>query len=527
VTAALRKELEVIVTIGNNTSSHATLNKVSGNAIWSLLRYASSWIALLVVPPLLAHHMPAAAYGVWMLLLQCGSYISFFDNSVQSAISRYVATADGLGDRPYLARVLASAMILLAGAACLALVFVNVAATYFGRIFPYIPSELLPQAQRALLIIGSSLAIALPFTTLVGGFLGLQQNRIVTVSIILSKAVSSVGMIWTGYHNGSIVQLACWFGIGIAVQPVFYITQWFRQREHLPLQPRQANVAFMREFGSFYTLMAINTLASILISGLDLPVAARYDFASVGAYSLASIFANMLLIPQGAILSVAMPAIANITAKAKPEEMGRLLSKLARYSSLSLCGLTVGLVLGAPLFLRLWLGAILMPKVLVFALVLLLAQVLVMAAEPLQVVVLALGRQKNLLPAWTIAAITNLLFSILLARKFGALGVALGTVVGAFAGLAAQFFITMPKTKEVPLARRVYARAVIFEPAIACVPAVVLVVIMRWMHWNLISSAISTLIGVPASMLILWRRTFNEQERLELTTVARRKLRLR
>lgn len=502
-------------------NTRSTLQRVSGNAIWSLLRYASSWVTLLVVPPLLARRMSPGAYATWMLLLQCGTYVSFFDSSMQTSISRFVGRAVGLEDRKYLKQVLASVLMLLLAGSCITFLCTALVAAGLPRLFPGIPLELVPAARKGLLIIGCSLALALPFTTLVGGFLGLQQNRAVTTSIVVAKLVSSIGMAWTGLHHGSIAQLACWFAAGILTQPVSYVLQWFPQRDALPVQPASATRAMLREFSGFYALFAINTLASILITGLDLPVAARYDFASVGAYSLATIFGNMLLIPQGALIGVTMPVVAGLGATRSAIDVGYALEKLARYTSLSLYGLTSALTLGAPLFLHFWLGPSMAPQVAPFVFLLLAGQVLNMAVEPYQVTVLATGRQIKLLPAWVLSALTNLACSILLAQHIGARGVALGTVAGSFVGFLAQIGFTLPRTDTITLQRRRYMRSTLLEPAIALLPAALFFLILWRYHWDIRLSAIFALLGFFTTTGILFLRTFRGAQRDELLSVLR------
>ena len=502
------------------------LQTISSNAIWSLLRYGGSWLILLVVPPFLIHQMNNAAYGTWMLLLQFGSYVSLFESNMQTAIARYVGHATGTGDRTYLAKVLGSVLPLLIICSVLATLLTSLASWKFTSLFPKIPVALHTQAQVGIWVIGISLALALPFTTLVGGFLGLQRYRVVTVAVIAAKIVSGIGMVWAASRHQTIVALACWFCVGTLVPPVFYVMEWLRFREELPISPRAANLSFIREFAGFYTMLAIAGLSSIFITGLDIPIVATYDFQAVGLYSLAAIFGNMLLIPQGSIVNTVMPSAAGLSASRDAAMVGRALNKFIRYASASMCVIAVGLALGAPLLLNLWIGTALAGKVLPLALTLLLAQFVMLTAHPYKVFAMGAGQQAQAVPAQLIEGVVNVICSFALARYWGALGVAVGTLLGSCAGLIAHFTVTMPHIRQIELSRRSYARISLLDPMLACLPAMALLVILWSLHWNSVASAILAAVGVLATIRLLWSRTFTLEERQELTKTLRWKLRL-
>jgi O-antigen/teichoic acid export membrane protein len=76
------------------------------NAMANLFRMGSSWIIILFLPPLLVRVLDKPTYGVWVLLLQMAAYVTLFDLGIQMAVARFVARADSLRDRDYMARIL-------------------------------------------------------------------------------------------------------------------------------------------------------------------------------------------------------------------------------------------------------------------------------------------------------------------------------------------------------------------------------------------------------------------------------------
>lgn len=491
----------------------AQFRTIGSNAVWNLLRYGSGWIALLFIPPLLVRYMEPVSYATWLILLQFGSYVSFFDNGMQTTIARYVGVALGIREESYLKKVLASTLImLLVGAVGIVLVGLLGAAA-LHKIFPNIPSELLGDSRTALIVIALSLALALPFTTLVGGFLGLQRNRIVTSSVVAGKFISALGMAWSAFHHPTVISLAIWFAVGALLPTILYVLEWLKRPGDLPIHPMHGSFSLAREISAFYAVLAANTMAFILISGMDIPIVAHYDFSAVRFYSLATVFGNMLLIPQGAIVGTVMPAAASMSADRTAQDMGRALHKFVRFASMSMTILACGLALSAPAFLRIWLGREVGPKVLPYALALLAAQCITLTAHPYRTLVLAIGKQSQLLPAQFLEALANFAISITLVHYMGAMGVAVGTLIGSVAALVGQYTISMPRVPEIAMRRKLYLKSSLIHPALACTPALILLILLWRQHWNIVASIAYSIIGTALSGLILWSYTLSDEER--------------
>jgi hypothetical protein len=119
-------------------------------------------------------------------------------------------------------------------------------------------------------------------------------------------------------------------------------------------------------------------------------------------------------------------------------------------------------------------------------------------------------------------AVINLTSSILLARRYGAIGVAAGTLIGAFAGVIAHLFISMPRTHvtvavaRLRLLREGVARPLLsFLPLLACLPF--------WRRLSMLPVSIPVLaLWAIATASILWWIGLAPTDRNQMTRLVRR-----
>ncbi len=268
----------------NKSNILATMAK---NAVANLFRTGTAWIIILLLPPLLARVMDKPAYGVWMLLLQLAAYITFFDGGIQLAVARYVAHAEGLQDRDYLARLLSSAGMLLMVASVATVLLTALASWQLTNIFREIPTSIAHSAGQALLVIGISLALTLPFSLMAGFFIGIQKNETTAFAGSLGKFAGALGTAWAAYHHQGLLAMAVWVGLGNVAQCLTYLAFWNREGKHDLLQPSYVERTMAREFLVLYSAMFVSQFSSILITGMDLPIVAAFDFRSAAYYGVA------------------------------------------------------------------------------------------------------------------------------------------------------------------------------------------------------------------------------------------------
>ncbi len=114
--------------------------KVLQGSASNLVRVLLSMLVSLVLPPFLVHHMEASEYSAWVLILQLSGYVALLDFGLQTAIGKYVAEYDAIGDRDASHHLVSTSFTLLALAAAIACVAVAVVALSVPHLFHQMPA---------------------------------------------------------------------------------------------------------------------------------------------------------------------------------------------------------------------------------------------------------------------------------------------------------------------------------------------------------------------------------------------------
>lgn len=423
------------------------------NAVANLFRTGAGWVIVLFLPPLLVRVLDKPTYGVWLLVLQMAAYIAVFDNGIQLAVARYVARANGLQDRSYLARILSSAGMLLAISGLATTLLVTIVSWQFTHVFRDIPSSIAESARQALLIIGISLGLTLPFSVLAGFFLGVQKNVVTAFASSVGRFAGALGAAWAAYHHQGLLVMAIWAGLGNIVQCLTIVLFWSMERKGELLRFCYVERAVAREFLVFCSAMFVSQLSSILITGMDMPIVAAFDFRSVAYYGVAATLCNALIVPHSSIVNTLMPVAAEMSATLDPRRLGELLLKTTRFATALLCLITLPLLLLMQQFLRIWVGRDYASHALLLAETLVVAQFIRLIMMPYAAIGFAAGQQQRMLVSPVVEGIVNLVFSLIAVQFIGARGVALGTLIGAIAGVLLHFMVSLRRTDCVQVSR--------------------------------------------------------------------------
>jgi O-antigen/teichoic acid export membrane protein len=261
----------------------------------------------------------------------------------------------------------------------------------------------------------------------------------------------------------------------------------------------------------------------VCVGGLDVTIVGHYAYRDTAYYSIAILPTNFMSVLIGSMMGPVMPASSALSAQRSPTEMGGILARTTRYSTmlLLLTGLPL-LVYGLPL-LRLWVGPSYAVQSVRYLQILVLANMVRNLCLPYATMVAATGKLREATAAPVLEAIVNLLCSISLARRFGAAGVAFGTLIGSFVSISLHFTISMKLTQNaLAISRTRLLLAGLVRPAIVALPSLLLLPL--W--WS--SSSMDTMAWAFAwggcTLLLGWFVNLNREERRRLIHFARSRL---
>ena len=485
-------------------------------------------LAAVVLPPFLVHRMAPAEYSAWVLILQLSAYINFLDLGLQTAIGKYIAEFNALGDRDASSRILSSAFLILCIAALLGAVVLTMMCWRVPQLFHQMPIDLVREVRIGLLVVGLSVTFALPFGTFLAAFTGLQEYAFPTVLSTISKLSTSAALIVTLLLHGGLIRLTITLAFFNVATAIAQYIGWNRYAQH--------RVDFSRAFfdrvasikiARYASVLSIWTMAGLFVSGLDTLIVGHYDYQNTGFYAVASTCTNFMLLVTGNLFAPMLPAVSSLQNSHSPGQIGEITIKTTRYCALLLC------LIGLPMFfasyplLTLWVGHTYAGRSVIFLEVLILGNMVRQLGLPYSLVVIATGNQHLATFASVAEAVVNFSLSIWLVQSMGAVGVAIGTLAGAFVSVGVHVLVSMRFTRSaIQIPRRRYLLEGLLVPLLCAVPSVLL--FPFWRRSIMLPAAPGLiLVWALLTLGVAWFAGLRSKEHEEIWRVVSRLFRLR
>jgi O-antigen/teichoic acid export membrane protein len=497
--------------------------KVLQGSASNLVRMLLSMLVSLVLPPFLVHRMAPAEYGAWVLILQLSSYVYMLDLGLQTAIGKFVAEYDAKGNREASHHLISTSFTILTAAAVIGSAAIGVMVWSVPQLFHQMPATLVPQVRIALLAVGLSTAVTLPFGVFLSTFTGLQQYVFPTVIATANRVGSAVALIVLLLMHGSLVQLAMVYaGFNLAAAA----TQFFGWRKFVKARVDFSFLLFHRrsaiQLAKYGSVMSIWTLAMFFVSGLDIVIVGHYQYKDTGFYAIANGAANFMLALVSSIFGPLVPAVSSMQAGTTPSRIGDICIRMTRYCVSLLLLLGLPLWFGSYPLLSLWVGTRYATQSALYLQVLVLGNVVRQLFLPYVLVVVATGRQHLATIAAVSEAVVNIVLSIWLVQRIGAVGVAVGTLVGAFVSFSVHFLVSMRYTRPtILIPRSRFLLQGVLRPFLIITPSLLLYSFWRKLHMLPAPPAVLAL-WIVGTAAIAWWVALTAEDRRELGSGLRR-----
>jgi len=484
------------------------------------LRLFLSVLVAAFLPPFLVRHLSQAEYSAWVLILQLSAYVNLLDLGLQTAIGKFVAEYHSSGDREANRRLVSTSLTAISGAALFGAGIIVVMVFRVPQLFHQMPATLWPEVRLSFLAVGLSSAFALPFSPFVSVFTGLQDYGFPTVLAAISRILSAVALMVLLILHGGLVQLAfaiAGCNIATAIAQFHGWRRYARERVafSFPFFDRKSAAQLTKYSG----ILVIWTLGGLCVSGLDLVIVGHFDYGNTGFYAIGASATNFMLMVVTGLFGPLVPAVSSLQSSKTPSQIGDLAVRTTRYSTLILCLLGLPLLIGAYPLLSLWVGHDYALRSAVFLQVLVLGNMIRQLGYPYALIVVATGRQYLATGSSVAEAVVNVTLSILLAQRFGAIGVAVGTVAGAFVSVGVHFAVSMHFTKSTILFQRLRLLLEgLLRPLICIIPSLMLYPF--WQRRETIPAKPQfLLVWFVSTVAIVWIVGLNAAERRRVRTL--------
>jgi O-antigen/teichoic acid export membrane protein len=461
------------------------------NAFANVSRASSSALLALVVPPFLTRALSPEKYGAWALALQLAAYVGYLEFGIQTAVGRFIAHANERSDFEHRNRIVSTALALLSGACVLALMLIAGLAAVLPKLFKQMPGPLYHDVRVALVLVGGSLALGLPASVFGGIFAGLQRYEIPAVIVAGSRIFSSILLIGIARHGGQITAMALCVAV---VNLLSYLLQWLAYRRYasnILLSVRSVAPGAVRELVGYCTSLTVWSFGMLLISGLDLTLVGMLDFPRLAFYAIAATAVMFVAGLQNAVFTAMVPSTAVLHARRDAKRLGQVVLEGTRYGMLLLLLTGIPLLLWARPILQIWVGPVYALRTSALLQVLVVGNMVRLSAVPYVATLIGTGQQRLVILTPLLEGATNLSISVVAGYRWGAAGVAFGTLCGAIVGAGGNLFYNMPRTLEVRFSIREYVVKSLLFPILCALPLATAFFLQ------------STLSGFPSSARVL------------------------
>jgi len=484
----------------------------------NLLRIVASALVALLVPPFLVRALSSETYATWILVLQLSFFVNYLEFGFQSAVGRSVARAGELKDEVAQNRVVVTALALMGSIATFGLLLLALLAWQLPALFVDVPAHLLADARLTLLLVGGSLALALPGTVFGGVFVGLQRSEVLVGITVLCRvlgAVLTVGAVWL--HCG-----ITGMGAALAASNLLLALLGYLACRSLVPTLHLTSASLDRRVGlellNYCFSLSIWSLSMLLISGLDTTIVGYFDFQAVGYFGVAVTLTNLLIQVQSALFSATMPVAAVLEAQQNTAGLNRLLLNSTRYGVFSVLVVAAPLVIAAHPLLELWVGREYADHAAPLLRMLVVGNAVRLSGLPFSNLLIGIGQQRQVVLTPLAEGGVNLCVSVLAASHLGAIGATVGTLCGALVSIGLLSLYNLPRIAELSLAPATFVREGLLRPLACGIPLLGTgLVAACW------SSEAALLLFAPAvglSLAGVWRWGLTGQERQDLSRLS-------
>jgi O-antigen/teichoic acid export membrane protein len=379
--------------------------------------------------PFVVRHLGDSSYGIWALVLQLTGYMGVVDVGLRSALVRFVARFQTLGDDEGLNRLLNSTITLYLLMVPLCFVAAILMAA-FGLPHMHIPIGMISVAKLTVFIAAGCIVCDFVFATCHACLAGLSRwdlTNSVWISVLLVRTALIVFFLESGFGLLTIAMIQ--FGVTL----MGYLAEAVIVRRLLPAfrfkwQPPE--IAHMRPIMQHSWYSFLLSIATKLNYQVDSIVIAFFlPIGQVTFYIIGLRLVEYLRELLNSTTMIFAPLVSSFDAVGETHRVAATLIRGTKYSLfVGFLGAGTLLALGST-FIRLWMG----PRfeapsgaVLVILTIGVLASCTQFASSH---VLYGLGKHR-LNVSWTlIESVLNLGFSVVLVRRYGILGVAAGTTI--------------------------------------------------------------------------------------------------
>ena len=345
-----------MVSISVSELSKLTAGKrLARNALGNLLGDGFPLIVAVITIPRLVHGLGVERFGLLTLVWMVIGYFGVFDFGLGRAVTNLVAQRLGRGDERSIGPLVWTGIILMTALGCAGAIVLAGLAHWIVYAVLKIPPTLCAEALRAFYLFSLSIPAVIT-TSAFRGFLEAHQRFGLAIAIRTPMSVYAMAApLAVLPFSHSLVPIVATLVVGRFIGLAFH-AGFCIARFPMLWPPLQWSSEAIRPLLSFGGWMTVSNIVNPIMSDLDrFLVGALISIQAVAFYATPYDVVTKLFIVPASFSSVFFPAFST-TLVADPRQTRSLYLHAIRSVAMIMAPITLAVVLGAHLGLRIWLG---------------------------------------------------------------------------------------------------------------------------------------------------------------------------
>ena len=451
----------------------------------TLRNIAANWSGMIVniivgfaLAPFILHRLGDVAFGLYALAFSFTGYYGLLDFGIRSSVIRYVARFNATGESDQFNRLVNTG---LASYSALALVILaaTVALSARAAALFHVPASYAATTGALFVVVGTGVALGLPLMVFGSVLEGLQRFVYLNAVQVAGTTVRAVLIVLALTHGYGVLALAV-ITVGVNLlscvpyvvavvrqTPVLFGFRWI-SRDTLKTIISYGSVTFMCSIAQRFRFET-----DAIVIGTVLSV------ASITYFSIASKLTDYSTGLVQYLAQVLTPLSSEVDATGSIDQLRALVVAGNRACALVALPLGAGMIiLGRPLIAA-WVGPRYLSSYTVLV-ILVAVRTLYVSQAASTTVAFGMDRHRPLAFALLAEGLANLVLSIVLAHRWGILGVALGTSIPMMGTTLLFLPLFICRLVEMPL--RKFLAETYVAPILLCIPLALALALYRHLY---------------------------------------------
>jgi O-antigen/teichoic acid export membrane protein len=409
--------------------------------LWHIARSVlSNWFAtgaMLAVgfflQPFIVHQLGNVAYGVWVLAVSCINYLAMLDLGMGSSVVRFISKGHASKNHQESSDALSAVLWVRLQISALTLLLSAGLAAMFARLFA-VPSALAVDARMAILIIGVTTAISMTFGVFGSALSALNRYDLKSYATLVQLTIRVVGVVAILRSGRGIVAIACCEFVAAVVGNILLACFSHRSYPEMRIHLGKPTPQVLRKIWSYSAYAFLITVAIQLVYQSDnMVVGVFVSTSAVTFYAIGNTLCRYTQQVVGAMTATFTPAASAYEATGDLVGLKHLYSNGTRVTLAISLPIVTTLIIRGSTFVGVWMGPQYSRSSGTVLAILATTLMFSVANHTAGSIAFGVGKHKTV-AWWSIGeGIANVILSIILARKFGIYGVAIGTLIPSLA----------------------------------------------------------------------------------------------